>query len=101
MKKCYQRAICYFYQPSTQRVLKVLIALCFIGITTHAFADDLLKGTETNLVDTLNGTGKKYLYIAEGLMSLLLYIKTKNVMLLVGILIVSIFFNIMLKMAGV
>lgn len=99
------RKLCYFvsnciYNPQWQKVLKIMAALCLISCTTHAFASDLLNGTETDLMDTLNGTGKKYLYIAECLVSLLVYIKTKNVLVLIGIMVVAIFFNIMIKMAG-
>ncbi|MCE3237368.1 MAG: TraA [Gammaproteobacteria bacterium] len=61
---------------------------------------DLLAGTENNLVATLKGTGKTYLYIAEGILSLAVFIKTKNLLILGGILVVACFFNILLKVAG-
>jgi hypothetical protein len=69
-------------------------------LTVRAFGADLLAGTEATLLDTLKGTGKKYLYIAECIVSLLVYIQTKNVMVLIGIIVVAVFFNIMLTMAA-
>lgn len=97
--KFYDRATCFFFNFNMQQVLKLFAVLFLVSLSAHVFAADLLQGTETNLLDTLNGTGKKYLYLSEGIVSLLLYIKTKNVMVLVGIIVVAVFFNIMLKIA--
>lgn len=101
LRNIYHKTVAYFYLPNIQKALKLIAILCLFGLSTHALANDLLSGTEANLVDTLNGTGKKYLYIAEGIVSLLIYIKTKNVVALIGIMVVAIFFNVMLKIAGV
>lgn len=110
-KKFGKRVAAVFYfcsrQPRPQQrryhalIKKSLFCAALLLWNIYAYADDILKGTETTLVDTLNGTGKKYLYIAEGLISLLMYIKTKNIVVLIGIMVVAIFFNIMLKIAGV
>ncbi len=92
-----------FYNPRSHLVLKLLIAICFIALSTHAFADsgtDLLQGTDSSAWDTFNGTGKKYIYLGEGLVAVFTYIKTKNVMALIGIVIVAIFINVILTMAG-
>lgn len=95
---------CYsFYNPRIRLLLRLFISICLIGISTHAFADDggdLLQGTDTSAWATFNGTGKKYIYLGEGLLALFTYIKTKNVLALIGIVIVAIFINIILKMAG-
>lgn len=81
--------------------LSVLGVLCLSSLATRVFAGaDLLAGTETALVSTLQGTGKKYLYIAECVVSLLAYIQTKNIMVLIGIIVVAVFFNIMLSLTG-
>lgn len=61
---------------------------------------DLLKDTDQSFWSTFNGTGKNYLYAAEGVLALATYIKTKNILALVGIVIVAIFINIVLKFAG-
>lgn len=84
-------------------VARVLLAICILGITGYAFAggEDILSGTDTSLIATLNGSGKKYIYLVEGFLSLAMYIKTKNLLVLFGIVIVAVFFNIILKIAGV
>lgn len=81
--------------------LILLFAFCMMGISSKLMAADLLAGTTDDLVNTLNGSGKTYLYIAEGILSLAVYIKTKNLLVLGGIVVVSIFFNIMMKVAGI
>lgn len=100
-KKIYRSMISCCNNQNIKRVFKSLAVLCLAGMVTQVFAVDLLKGTEAVLTETLKGTGKTYLYIAECIVSLLVYIQTKNVMVLVGIIVVAIFFNIMLTMTGV
>jgi hypothetical protein len=100
LKNFYYKVAYHFCNPAVQKLLKIFATLFLVGFSCHASATDLLDGTESNLLDTLNGTGKKYLYISECLVSLLIYIKTKNVMVLVGIMIVAVFFNVMIKMAA-
>lgn len=94
-----------FSSKTTKRILTALAIVSIAGITTQIFAagggtEDLLAGTETAVMGTLQGTGKKYLYIAEGVASLLAYIQTKNVAVLVGIIIVAVFFNIILALVA-
>ena len=81
------------------RLLLLMTVMC-IGSEVLA-ADDILDGTTDGLVATLNGSGKTYLYIAEGIISLAAYIKTKNILFLAGIVVVSIFFNVMMTVAGI
>ena len=100
LKNISKGAIDFFNTSNVQRVLKALAILSLAGLVTQVFAADLLEGTETALMDTLKGTGKKYLYIAECVVSLMAYIATKNVMVLIGIIVVAVFFNIMIKLAG-
>ena len=90
----------YFSRPKVHKTLKALAILSLTGLATQVFADDLLAGTETELLETIKGTGKKYLYIAEGIVSLLVYIQSKNIMVLIGIIVVAIFFNIMISLVG-
>jgi hypothetical protein len=88
---------------SVPKIQTAIIVLCCLGISGLALAngDDILKGTDASLIATLNGSGKKYIYLIEGFLSLAMYIKTKNLMVLFGIVIVAVFFNIILKVAGV
>ena len=89
-------------QPKTQLLICCLVLICLFGLRGLALANgkDILEGTDANLIATLNGSGKKYLYITEGILSLAMYIKTKNLLVLFGIVVVAIFFNIILKVAG-
>lgn len=94
--------IMMIYNP---RLHSVLICAWWMGVLVMSDAArandlDLLKGTDQVFWATFNGTGKGFLYAAEGLLALATYIKTKNVLALVGIVIVGIFINIVLKFAG-
>lgn len=100
LNKLYTSTNNHLISSKLRRTIKILVALSLVGLATQVFAIDLLKGTEASLLGTLQGTGKTYLYIAECLVSLFAYIQTKNVMVLVGIIVVAVFFNIMLKMIG-
>ena len=81
------------------RCLVIAITL-FVARSAFGGGDDLLAGTETQLLATLSGTGKKYIYLAEGVLSIAAYIRTKNLLVLTGILIVALFLNIVLKFAS-
>jgi len=70
----------------------------------HAFAAegiDLLAGTDADLIKTITGTGKTYLYISELIIASVGFIKTRNPMIFLGILALSVGFNVLLKIAGV
>ncbi len=91
-------------QPVThnQIIYQLLLFLGMICIGSDIFAaNDILDGTTDSLVATLKGSGMTYIYIAEGVLSLAAYIKTKNILFLAGIVVVSIFFNVMLTVAGI
>ncbi len=97
------KIIYYFYHPHNQLLFRCLLAIFLLILNSHAFADDtsdLLQGTDQSAWTTFNGTGKKYLYLIEGLVALFMYIKSKNIMVLTGIVVVAIFINIILHMAG-
>jgi|GEM_PF-2424296 len=92
-----------FCSPKAQIAINLFITICLIGISSLALAagDDILKGTDASLIATITGSGKRYIYITEGLVSLAMYIKTKNLLVLFGIIVVAVFFNIVLTVAGV
>jgi len=85
-------------------VWQFLLLLGLTVISLGIFADDtgkdLLAGTSESLVKTLSGTGMKFVYLTEGIVSLAAYIKTKNLLVLSGVIVVSVFFNIILHIAG-
>lgn len=96
-----------FNQKLIYRVLKNLLQFIFIPalmlMSMHAFADgtDLLQGTDANLISTIKGTGKTYLYLAEIVVACAGYVKTRNPMIFLGILVLAVGFNVLLKIAGV
>lgn len=95
----------YFNSPKVITILRTVAVLSLVGFVTRVFATDavgtdLLSGTDDNLIATLKGTGKKYIYITEGIVALLTGIITRNWLVCTGVIIVAVFFNIMLKMAG-
>lgn len=90
-------------QLATISPSKMILMLLGVMLSISAFAEgtDLLSGTTENLVNTIKGSGSIYLYLAEGILSLAAFIKTKNILVLSGIIVVSVFINVMLKVAGV
>ena len=91
------------YHPNAKRLLKFLALLGIATWSLHAFADpnsDFLAGTDTGAWATLNGTGKKYVYLIEGIVGLGAYIKTKNLLALAGIVVVAVFINIIIKIGA-
>ena len=92
-------AVSFFNRKKVRQALKVMAVLSLVGLATQVFAagTDLLAGTEQDLIETIKGTGKKYIYMAEGVIALVTYIATKNIFLFFGIVVISIFFNVFLK----
>jgi hypothetical protein len=96
------RLWCALCQPHSIAAIRFCLLASLIGLWGSALADgtDILAGTDASLWETLNNTGKKYIYAIEGILGLAAYMKTKNLMVLTGIVAVSIFFNIILSIAG-
>jgi len=88
----------------SQFILRVLLMTSLIFIWRQAFAgDDPLEGTDKSLIATLgsNGTGRKFIYLVEGVVAIATYIKTKNVLMFSGVVAIAIFLNILFQVAGV
>ena len=85
-------------------IVKALLMIFLLGIISTCYADgsDLLDGTGSDLIATLMGSRfKMFVYIGEGLLSLIAFIKTKNPLILFGIIVVAFFFNLILHVSGV
>ena len=101
------KLITSLFQPIRQRkglalMARLLGLLLAVGCVSYALGQDLLvPGGEDVLKDTLTHSGKRYLLVAEGLLSLAAYIRSKNLLVLFGIVIVSVFFNIVMGLAGI
>lgn len=96
------RLWCAVCQPNSLATLRLFLLVSLMGLWGSALADgdDILQGTDASLWATLNGTGKKYIYAIEGILGLAAYMKTKQLLVLSGIVAVSIFFNVILSVAG-
>ncbi len=89
--------------PRLQIVFKVLLALgLFFGCYVNAFADstDLLKGTDASWWATFNGTGKVYLYTGEAILAIVMFIKSRNMIVFAGIVALAVFIDVYLHIAG-
>jgi hypothetical protein len=83
--------------------MKFILLGCFIALSAHALAEsgnDLLQGTDSSFWKTLNGTGKKYIYGTEFILAVATYIKSKNLLVFLGVIAIAVFFNILLKFVG-
>ncbi len=70
--------------------MKVMVILALVMGFRQVFAADLLANTTQDMEDTLNGTGRKWLILIDFALASALYIKIKNVMLFLGVLVISI-----------
>ena len=100
VRKMYHAMKSFLNSPKGVKTLQAVTIVSITSLAPQAFAADLLAGTQNMLMETLQGTGKTYLYIGECIVSLLAYIQTKNVLVLLGIIVVAVFFNVMLSVTG-
>jgi len=86
-----------------KNLMKIGLTLGLLIFCVSVFADgtDLLKDTDADLISTVKGTGKTYLYIAELVIASIGFVKTRNPTIFLGILALSVGFNVLLKIAGV
>ena len=87
----------YFY-------LKLFVFITFFiflyFISQHVFAADLLAGTDTDIKDTISGTGRKWLYWIDGGAALLLFTQRKNFITFFSVLGVAVFVNALIMLAS-
>ena len=82
--------ISFFAHEKTKVWLKVIFILSMMFGARHVFATDLLENTTQDTEDTLTGTGRKWLILIDFAVASALYIKTKNVMVFLGVLVITI-----------
>jgi len=90
LKKSFKQVTNFFSSEKTKIWLKVMLVLTVMLGCREALADDLLANTTQDMEDTLTGTGRKWLILIDFALAAALYIKTKNVMLFLGVLVISI-----------
>jgi len=82
---------------------KIMFLSVFSALSLYcldALADtgrDLLAGTDADIMSTIQGTGKKYLYLSEAVLASVGYLKTRQATAFLGIAALSVGFNVLLK----
>jgi len=94
------------WMPSQSLISKasqLLLILLLSSVCWECFAagQDILKGAEVDLSATLKGTGRTLLYITEIVTAVTTYIKSRNMMALVGVIILVLAFEFFLKLIGI
>ena len=80
--------------------IKLILILCISCWFIDCFAADILQGLDVDAMDTLGGTGKTLIYLAEAVVATITYVKSRNIMVFVGTAVVFIAFNFLFKMIG-
>lgn len=78
------------------------LMLCLSGLlwAGHALAgSDVLEGTMSDVNATIQGNGRKWIYLIEGISALIAYRSTKNIYVLGSVIAVAIFINVLLAMS--
>lgn len=69
-------------------------------MANHAFAVDLLAGTDADIKDTMQGTGKHWLLWIDGGISLASFAYTKKPIVFFSVLGITLFITALVKLAG-
>lgn len=80
----------FFKAEKTKIWLKVMLILAVMVGYRQAFATDLLEGTTDDMKETLEGSGRKWLILIDFALAAAMYIKTKNIMMFLGVLVITI-----------
>lgn len=99
-----------FFQRSWYRlcdpmVQKITYLMCCIGLflvcgDAWANGNDLLQGTDASAWATLTGTGKKYIYLIEFVLSVAAYMTTRKLTVFTGFVVISVVVDIVLHFGG-
>lgn len=90
LKKSFKQVTNFFTSEKTKIWLKVMFVLTVMLGCRQALATDLLEGTTDDMKETLEGSGRKWLILIDFALAAAMYIKTKNVMMFLGVLVITI-----------
>lgn len=99
MKSTIERLTVILNSPITLFATKTIFILIMLFVTRGAFATDILAGTDSDIHDTLAGTGRHYLIYYDAVAALLMFAGRKNVVVLGSVFVISLFINIILLMS--
>ena len=94
----------YFAKPEIKLLFQLFFIIALVFWANHAFAEeggDILAGTDATLGKTISGTGKKIIYMIEGVIAISLYMKTRNLLVFTGVVAVALFLNVLFKISGI
>ncbi len=102
MKEIIQKIYAMLSKHELSGIEKVGIFIGVFFISQIAFADsnDLLAGTTTQALSTINQSGRNWAYIIDGAISLGAFAKTKNPFVFFSVLAVALGITVIYKMAG-
>jgi len=86
--------------PRVWLVFRLMLCLGGLLWAGHALAgSDVLEGTMSDVNATIQGNGRKWIYLIEGVSALIAYRSTKNIYVLGSVIAVAIFINVLLAMS--
>lgn len=103
MKNRNANFIALLSNPTLKLFGKIMLMISFMAVSQSVFAaggDDLLAGTTTQALATINGSGRYWVYIIDAAISLGAFAKTKNPFVFFSVLGVALFITVIVKMAG-
>jgi hypothetical protein len=97
-----QKITAFLSRPELKVMGKIGVIIGIFCIARSAFADsnDLLAGTTTQALSTINQSGRNWAYIIDGAISLGAFAKTKNPFVFFSVLAVALGITVIYKMAG-
>ena len=93
----WQRFYLLAFESRIQFGLQCALLIALLAFTDFVWAADLLKDSQKNLQETVMGTGKLFIYLIEAVIAIALYIKTRNLMVFLGVIIIAVFIEIITK----
>jgi len=90
LNKMLSNMTAFLKAEKTKIWLKVMLILAVMLGCRQALATDLLEGTTDDMKETLEGSGRKWLILIDFALAAAMYIKTKNVMMFLGVLVITI-----------
>jgi preprotein translocase subunit Sec61beta len=100
MKNRVLNKLAIFNDPTWRLVLTLGLMVALLIISSHVFAKDLLAGTDSDIKDTMQGTGKNWMLWIDGGISLASFAYTKKPIVFFSVLGICLFITALVKLAG-
>lgn len=78
----------------------LLGAVLLFSFSYHLYAQDLLAGTDSDIKDTMQGTGKNWIYWIDGAISLASFAYSKKPFVFFSVAGVCVFITVLIKIAS-